>query len=307
MTAPLRCRGLSRWYGEVQGLSGLTADIGPGVVGLVGPNGSGKTTLMRLLTGQICPSRGSVEIFSQPMKPGDHFPFDRLGHVPGEDVHLEDERGIEFLVLMARCSGKSQGDAEQCADKALQKVDMVGFAHKRIREMSKGMRQRIKVAQALLLDPEVLLLDEPLNGLDPVSRRAILDLVRDLGKQGKTVLLASHVLHEVEAVTDRVLLLHHGRLLAEGRASEIRSLMEAHPRKVLLESPDPATLASKFLAAGLVSGIRLEENRLELETANLAPLLNEVRKLGEDGSIHTVTVEDESLESLFDLLLGESW
>lgn len=183
-------------------------------------------------------------------------------------------------------------------------VGLAAAAGKRLRAMSKGMRQRVKVAQALLFDPELWLLDEPLNGMDPVSRRRIMDLIRAHAAGGGTVLFASHVLHEVEAVTDRVLMLHHGRLLAEGRLEEIRALLERQPRRVVLETPEPRRMAARLLDENLVAGVRFQDDgRLYVDALDLPPLLARLQGFGEEGLVEQLEVADEDLEAVFDLLL----
>ena len=259
MSAPaIRCEKLSRWYGEVQGLAGLTAELDGGVIGLLGPNGSGKSTFMRLLTGQIRPSRGYVELFGTRVGPDAYQVFRRVGHAPGEDVHFESEQAGVFLRMLAALGGAHGAEGKRQVDQALEHVDMQDKATVRLDQMSKGMRQRIKVAQALLFEPDLLLLDEPLNGMDPVSRRQVMDLVRRWGESGRTVVMASHVLHEIDEVTDQVLMLHHGRLLAEGRLSEIRELVDRKPRRVTLRGPELRGLAAEMLAA---CGIRYRVHR----------------------------------------------
>lgn len=306
-TPIIRCRGLSRWYGEVQGLSGLDLEVHAGVIGLLGPNGSGKSTFMRLLTGLIRPSRGTVELFGQPVTPGRQDVFAKIGHAPGDDIHFETERAVDFLALIASLGGDSRAESERRANEALDEVGLLDAREKRLNSMSKGMRQRVKVAQALLFDPQLLLLDEPLNGMDPVSRRHTLDLVRRFGAEGRTVVLASHVLHEVEAVTDHLVLIHHGRLLAEGRLGEIRELVDRKPRRLVLDGSDLRGLAAQVLADGLVTGISFEaDGRLALETRELGNLLDRLGQLGSAGQIHSLDVEDQNLEAVFDLLVGET-
>lgn len=303
----IRCEGLCRWYGEVQGLSGVTLEIGSGVAGLLGPNGSGKSTFMRLVTGLIRPSRGHVEVFGARMdRRGRHEVFRRVGYAVGEDVHFESERAVDFLRLLALLGGAGPAQAPALAERALDRVGMTERAGTRLAAMSKGMRQRVKVAQALLFEPDLLLLDEPLNGMDPVSRRATLDLVREWGASGRTVVFASHVLHEVEAVTDRVVLLHHGRLLAEGLLAEIRELVDLRPRSIRLEGAGLAALAAAALAEGVASGVSTQESgEIRLETRRLPELLERLQRAGAEGAIHSMELDDADLESLFALLLEE--
>ena len=308
MSSPaIRCENLSRWYGEVQGLAGLTVTIESGIVGLLGPNGSGKSTLMRLLTGQIAASRGWVEVFGERMVPGTYEVFRRIGHAPGEDVHFETDRAIDFLRFMAALGGDNPRQAKDRSEKALQRTGMLPKADVKLNAMSKGMRQRIKIAQALLFEPELLLLDEPLNGMDPVSRRNTMDLVRDWASQGRTVIMASHVLHEVESVTDRMLMLHHGRLLAEGRLTEIRDLIDMKPRRASVRGENLRALAAELLAQELVIGLDFaEDGVLHLDTRDLPQLLTRLQEAGIAGQIHSMEIDDQELEMVYDLLVGGS-
>lgn len=308
MSSPaLRCENLSRWYGEVQGLAGLSVTIEKGIIGLLGPNGSGKSTLMRLLTGQIHASRGWAEIFGERVAPGKQDIFRKLGYAPGEDVHFESERAVDFLLLLARLAGERGQKAKDLADRALDHVGMTSKADVELKAMSKGMRQRIKVAQALLFEPPMLLLDEPLNGMDPVSRRTTLDLVRSWAERGNTVLLASHVLHEVEGVTDHMLLLHHGRLLAEGRLTDIRNLIDQKPRRATIRGEDLRQLAAALLSEELVSGLDfVDDGCLHLDTRDLPGLLARLQEAGSEGGIHGLETDDQELEMIYDLLVGEA-
>ncbi|HEX9793834.1 MAG TPA: ABC transporter ATP-binding protein, partial [Planctomycetota bacterium] len=267
----------------------------------------GKTTFMRMVTGLARPSRGFVEVFGQRMGPDSWAQFRRIGYVPGDDVQFETERAIDFLVMLARLGGENGVAARARAEKALNEVDLLSAGEKRLSAMSKGMRQRVKVAQALLFDPELLLLDEPLNGMDPVSRRKMMDLVRRYDADGRTVVFASHILHEVEAVTDRVLMLHHGRLLAEGRLEEIRALLERKPREVRLDTSRRREIAATLLSEERVSGVSFgEDGRLVLATRDLDGLLARIADFGADGGIEGMEIADENLEVLFDMLVGEA-
>ena len=303
----LRCENLSRWYGEVQGLAGLTVTIEHGIVGLLGPNGSGKSTLMRLLTGQIKANRGWVEIYGQRIVPGTYEIFRRVGHAPGEDVHFETDRAVDFLRFMAALGGDSTSQAKDRAEKALDRVGMLVKAGVKLNAMSKGMRQRIKIAQALLFEPDLLLLDEPLNGMDPVSRRSTMNFVREWAGLGRTVIMASHVLHEVEGVTDRMLMLHHGRLLAEGRLTEIRELIDMKPRRASIRGENLRVLAAELLAQELVIGLDFgADGLLNLDTRNLPALLDRLQEAGIHGQIHSLEIDDQELEMVYDLLVGGS-
>jgi ABC-2 type transport system ATP-binding protein len=262
---------------------------------------------MRLLTGQIAASRGWVEIFGERMVPGTYEIFRRVGHAPGEDVHFETDRAIDFLRFMAALGGDNPRKAKDRAEKALDRTGMLSKADVKLNAMSKGMRQRVKIAQALLFEPDLLLLDEPLNGMDPVSRRNTMDLVRDWASQGRTVIMASHVLHEVESVTDRMLMLHHGRLLAEGRLSEIRDLIDLKPRRASVRGEHIRPLAAELLAQELVIGLDFaEDGVLHLDTRDLPQLLARLQEAGLAGQIHSMEIDDQKLEMVYDLLVGGS-
>jgi len=309
MSAPIiHSEGLCRWYGEVQGVSGLTLTINSGVVGLLGPNGSGKSTFMRLVTGLIRPSRGYVEVFGIRMDgPKRHEVFRRVGYAPGEDVHFESETAADFLSTMALLGDASPAQAADAVEKSLTQVSLLDRADTKLSAMSKGMRQRIKVAQSLLFEPELLLLDEPLNGMDPVSRRATLDLVRAWGAAGRTVVFASHVLHEVESVTDHLVLLHRARLLAEGRLADIRELVDTRPRRVRVDGTGLAAFAAAVLADGIATGVNADgDGSVQLETRRLPELLSRLGDLGATGAVQGLEVDDADLETLFAMLMEES-
>lgn len=307
MKPALVCNNLSRWYGEVQGLAGLNLNLGSGVYGLLGPNGSGKSTLMRLITGQIRPSRGSIEIFGELMKPGNQKLFRKIGYAIGEDIHFEAERAIDFLKLLATLNGASRNTAEKVAIEALRFMGMEEKGHVRLNQMSKGMRQRVKVAQAFLFEPDLVLLDEPLNGMDPVNRIKTIEKVREWGERGKTVLLASHVLHEVESVTDKLIMLHHGRLLAEGKLKDIRDLIDSKPRRATIQGEHLRDLIADLINKEIIIGFNQESEKCyQLDTENLDELLKYLREYGKKGYIQTLETDDQDLELVYDMLLSES-
>ena len=308
MSSPaIECKNLSRWYGEVQGLAGLNITLDKGVFGLLGPNGSGKSTFMRLLTGQIHASRGSVKIFGEIMVPGNYRVLRHIGYSIGEDVHFENETAIYFMKMLAVLGGEHGAAATKRAMQALDFMGMAGKANVRLSEMSKGMRQRVKVAQALLFEPDLLLLDEPLNGMDPTNRRQTIDRVREWGESGRTVLLASHVLHEVESVTDRLMMLHHGRLLAEGRLSDIRKLIDRKPRRATIKGENLRQLISELLGDELITGFNQDiDGRFHLDTFDLPVLLEKLSAYGRSGIIETLETDDQELELVYSLLLSDN-
>lgn len=233
----------SRWYGQVIGLNDVTCEIGPGLTALLGMNGAGKSTMMRLITGQLRPTTGSVTVFGmQPFANPEVFKC--LGYCPEIDNFYERMTGRQFVNYMARLSGFGAAEAKARTASMLAKVGMTERADRKIQGYSKGMRQRIKLAQAMLHDPDVILLDEPLNGLDPVGRREYIELLSELANAGKCIMVSSHILYEVEQMTRSILLLHRGRLLATGDLRVIRSLIDKHPHRVRIETSDPRRAAS---------------------------------------------------------------
>ena len=243
----IRVESASKWYGIVVGINRVSLTLEPGVTGLLGVNGAGKSTLLNLMGGLLQPSSGSVnldglEIFANPAALKD------IGYCPSPDHFYEEMTGEGFVAYMGRLSGLSAAEALERARLCCAEVALLDDAKKRIRKMSKGMRQKVKMAQALVHDPTVLLLDEPLNGMDPQSRAQTIGFIRKWGEEGKCVVVSSHVLHEVEAMTSRILLLHHGRVLASGEVPEVREALASRPLKVFLRCAD-----GRALGAALVS------------------------------------------------------
>jgi ABC-2 type transport system ATP-binding protein len=258
----------SRWYGQVIGINDVTCEITPGITALLGPNGAGKSTLLKLVTGQLHPTTGRVRVLGE--RPfGNPRVFRRLGYCPEIENLYDDMTGREFVTLLAAMSGVPGGALKSRVDDAIAVVSMTPNADRKVGGYSKGMRQRIKVAQAIVHDPEVLILDEPLNGLDPVGRREITTLLHDLAERGKCIVISSHILYEVEQMTRSILLMDHGRLLAQGDVYHIRSLIDAHPHRVAIETDRARELAGCLLERPYVLSVRLDnqqETRLEIET-----------------------------------------
>jgi ABC-2 type transport system ATP-binding protein len=224
---------LSKWYGQVSGLNDVTVTVPRGITGLLGPNGAGKSTFIKLVTGQLKPSQGSVRVLDEPIW-GNHAIYRRIGVCPEQDAFYERMTGLDWVTALVRLNGLGERAAAAAAHRALEQVDLVDAAGKKIGAYSKGMRQRVKLAQAIALDPELLILDEPLNGMDPIMRRRTIDLIRTWARAGRSVLVSSHVLHEIEALTSSVLVVNNGRVVAEGNVHQIRELIDEHPHTVLI-------------------------------------------------------------------------
>ena len=290
---------VSVWFGPKVALSELSCSFGPGVTGLLGPNGAGKTTLMRAMTGTIGVNRGTVRV-------GDRNPrSDR-------DVHrhlalvAEDEAVPGGLTV--RQFVRYTADLRRIGDRtapyrALAAVDLLDVAGRRVEDFSKGMRQRAKIAAALVAEPRVLVLDEPLNGADPVQRVALIELFRNLGREGRTVIVSSHVLNEVERLADRVIVLVHGRLAAAGGHRAIRDAMDDRPRHVLVRADHERRLAAALVGLEAVGGVTFDGVRggLVIETTRAGDLALALARLAQDASVrlHEVRALDDSLESLF--------
>ena len=245
-TSIVQTENLSKWYGEVLGVNDVTLTIYPGITGLLGPNGAGKTSLLKLMTGQLKPNQGYITVLNQPVWNNVQLTR-RIGYCPDIELAYQFMSGFEFIAFFATLSGYEKADVKSRSLKVLETVDMLSAKDKPIGSYSKGMRQRIKLAQALVHEPELLFLDEPLTGLDPIGRRHILALLAELVEQGISMVVSSHILYEIEAMTETILLIHQGRILAEGTISDIRELIDEHPHKVYMRADEPRRLAQTCL------------------------------------------------------------
>jgi len=305
MTATLEYVRASRWYGPVIALNDVTTTVGPGVTGLLGPNGAGKSTFLKLAAGQLAPSQGEVRVLGRPAW-GSPELFHRVGVCPEPDAFWEGLTGFQFLMALLRLTGFDDAECRRRAEQALEQVALTEARDRKIGGYSKGMRQRIKMAQSLAHDPQVLLLDEPLSGMDPVNRRRIVDLVKKLGREGRTVLVSSHILHEVEAMTRRVLLIHNGRILAEGDVREIRDLMDEHPHTVALRARDPRALARAVVGSTHVLSLTFgaEGEWVTVQTARPDEFYSSVVDAAVEAGVSEMYSPDENLESVFKYLVA---
>ncbi len=258
----------SRWYGQVIGVNDVTCDFAGGITALLGPNGAGKSTLLKLITGQLRPTTGRVSVFGE--KPfANARVLRRIGYCPEVDSSYDDLSGRQFVALLAAMSGLSGRLLQQRVGEAIDRVGMAPNADRRIGGYSMGMRQRIKLAQALVHEPALLILDEPLRGLDPLGRREVTQLLVDLAGAGRGIVISSHILYEVEQLTHNILLMHRNRLLAQGDVYQIRRLIDAHPHRIAIATRQARALAKELLDLPFVLSVRLsdaEEASLEVET-----------------------------------------
>jgi ABC-2 type transport system ATP-binding protein len=290
---------VSVWFGAKVALSELSCSFGPGVSGLLGPNGAGKTTLMRAITGTISVNRGRVTVDGRDPR-RDRRVHARMALVPEDEAvpaGLTARQFVRYSAELRRVADRGAPDA------ALAAVDLLDVADRRVDGFSKGMRQRTKVAAALVSDPQVLVLDEPLNGADPVQRVALINLFRRLGAEGRTVIVSSHVLHEVERLADRVVVLVHGRLAAAGGHRAIRDAMDDRPRHVLVRADQGRRLAASLVGLDAVRGVSFDPARdaLEIQTTRAGELAVALPRLARDAGVRLLEVRplDDSLESLF--------
>ncbi len=307
MTSIIDFDGVSKWYGNVIGLNKLTLRIPAGVTGLLGPNGAGKSTLLQLATGQLRPSQGTVRVLGQSV--WDNPALARhIGLCPEQDAFYEWMTGLDFVRTCVLLTGAGRREATALAERALHQVGMTDNMSRAIRGYSKGMRQRTKVAQALAHGPRVLFLDEPLSGTDPIARRDLIDTIGDLASGGCSVLVSSHVLHEIEALTPNIVLLHRGRLVAEGHVRQIRELIDRHPHRIVLLCDANRTLAARLAACADVDGIKFLENDggLLVETRQPDVFYARLPNLAQESGLamREVYSEDDNLKAVFKYLVN---
>ena len=238
---------------------------------------------MKLITGQLKPSKGDVKVLGESIW-GNPTLFSRIGFCPEQDAFYERMTGIEWVTALVRLNGLDDKAAKTAAERALTAVDLMDAANKKIGAYSKGMRQRVKLAQAIVHDPELLILDEPLSGMDPLGRRKTIRMIREWAKQGKSVIVSSHILHEIESMTPNILLINNGRILAEGNVHQIRDLIDTHPHSVYVRASDPRGLAREFLTRDDVISMRFERERRRRRDGQARPVLRAAHRAGGGGT-----------------------
>jgi ABC-2 type transport system ATP-binding protein len=297
---------ISRFYGEVLGVNRVTLSIPPGITSLVGPNGSGKTTLMNLITGLVRPTRGSISVLGvAPTDPERLFRL--LGYSTQFDSFPKGLTGFQFIYSFLRLFGYDHAECERLAWKSIERVNLVEPAKRKVAGYSKGMRQRIKLAQAIAHDPRVLILDEPLNGLDPLVRAETIALFRELAAEGRHVIVSSHILHEVDMISDQVILMSNGYVVAEGKIQGVRDEISDQPMQVLIRCNRPAALASKVFDEASVVEARLHADGGGLliktrDAGRFYRLLNHIALNGIE--IESVAPVDDNVNSVYEYLIG---
>lgn len=297
---------VSRFYGEVLGVNRVTLTIPPGITSLVGPNGSGKTTLMNLMTGLIRPTRGTIRILG--IAPDDPEKLFRIaGYATQFDAFPKGLTGFQFVYSFLRLFGWDLARCETLAWKSIDRVNLREAAHRKVAGYSKGMRQRIRLAQAIAHNPRVLVLDEPLNGLDPLVRAETIALFRELAAQGRHVIVSSHILHEVDMISDQVILLSNGYVVAEGKIQGVRSEIREHPMQVLIRCNRPGVLASRVFEQDSVVEARLHADGggLLIKTRDADRFYRLLNHIALDGiEIESVAPADDNVNSVYEYLIG---
>lgn len=300
----IRAQRVGKWFGEVIAVNNCTVNVGAGVVGLLGANGAGKSTLFKMLAGLIEPSHGQVMVHGRKLR--DEVGWYRLvGFCPESDALPEWQTGREFLSLSLRLMGLEKEDLNRRVDYWLARFDLTEAGNRRLGGYSKGMRQKVKLAQALAHDPEVIFLDEPLNGMDPVSRKQTIDLVRELGEAGRTVLVSSHILPEVESMTSDIILIDRGKVLAEGKVTEIRDKISDHPTTVALASGEARAVAAFLIGRPHVVSVQVQDDgRVVVRTDHALEFYRALPGWVLDNGlkIEEIITLDDSLEAVFQYL-----
>jgi ABC-2 type transport system ATP-binding protein len=299
-------QGCSKWYGHVLGVSDVSWKLAGGVVGLLGPNGAGKSTLIKMMGGLIRPSRGSLTVYGR-------SPFDdvavrrRIGYAPEHENTWDELTALELVTAMARLAGVTAARAAPAARDALAQMGMTAAMHRKVRGFSKGMRQRTKLATAIAHDPDFLLLDEPLTGVDPLARVDIVERIKQLGAAGKTIVVSSHVLYEIEALTSEIVVIYRGQVLAEGNVYEIRKLIDRHPHRIRVECDRPRAIAGELAAEDHVARISFERGGLVLETRDPDRCYDHIAAavLAKDVTVTALSSPDNNLGAVFEYLTGD--
>jgi ABC-2 type transport system ATP-binding protein len=296
----------SKWYGHVLGVSDLSWTLRGGIVGLLGPNGAGKSTLIKMMAGLLRPSRGTLTVFGED-------PFAnvavrrRIGYAPEHENTWDELTALELVTAMAALAGVPSKHARAKAEAALAQMGMTYAKDRRVKGFSKGMRQRTKLATAIAHDPDFLLLDEPLTGVDPKARIEIVEQIRRLGEQGKTVVISSHVLYEIEALTTEIVVVYRGQILAEGNVYEIRKLIDRHPHRIRVECDKPRAIASALAGEDHIARIVFERGAVLVETREPDRCYEQIGDavLAQQVAVSTLTSPDNNLGAVFEYLTGD--
>ena len=300
---------VSKFYGEVLGVNRVSLAVEPGITSLVGPNGAGKTTLMNLMTGLLRPTKGTLRVLGIPPSDAERF-YKNVGYCSQFDAYPKGLSGYDLLFSMLCVHGMSKTQADEITWKMIERVGLTEAAKRKIAGYSKGMRQRIKLAIAIAHEPQVLVLDEPLNGLDPMARSEVTELFRTLAASGMHVIISSHILHEVDMISDRVIIMSNGYVVAEGDIQGVRSEMEEHPMQILVRCNKPSIIAAHVFEQESVVEVKIQQDGQGLLVATRNPdkfytLLNRI-VLDNQIGIEAVAPADDNVHSVYQYLIGSN-
>jgi len=306
MNPLLQTEKLCKWYGNILGVIDLDLAITPGIKGLLGPNGAGKSTFLKLISGQLKPSRGTLRLFGEPVFDNPLL-FKRVGFCPEYDSYYSEMSGWDFILFLAQMHGFRELAREK-AEIALTQVGLMESRDRLVKTYSFGMRQRLRIAASIVHEPELLLLDEPLRGIDPLWRIRLIRFFKEYEKKGNTLIVSSHILPEIEAMTTDIILIHQGKIFAEGDINYIRSLIDAHPHQISIRSSQRKWLAEQFVKEDFIRNVHIPPDspvvvfqtaKRELFFARLMDLIAE-----HDIDVEEITSPDDNLQAIFDYLIG---
>lgn len=306
MSNQITLENVSKFYGEVLGVNHVNLAIPSGITSLVGPNGAGKTTLMNLMTGLIRPTRGTIRILDHQVDQPEQL-FKLVGYCTQFDSFPKGLTGYQFIYLYLRLFGYPAQMADDLAWRAIERANLTDAANRKVAGYSKGMRQRIRLAQALCHDPRVLILDEPLNGLDPLARAEMIAMFRSLAAEGCHVIISSHILHEVDIISDQVILLSNGYVVAEGKIQDVRSEIREHPAQILIRCNHQRDLASRLIDSGDAMEVRLHQDGrgLLIKTGDADRFYLALNRLVQNGiEVESVVPADDDVHSVYEYLIG---
>jgi len=307
MCSVIKGENLSKWYGNILGLNEISINVSSGIQGLLGPNGAGKSTLIKILTGQLKPNIGEIKIFDEEVF-NNHKLFKRIGYCPEFDAFYRDVSGWEFIHFKSTLFDYGKEEAKERAYSAIEKVGLTESKDRRITEYSLGMRQRLKFASSIINDFDLLILDEPLRGVDPLWRIKIIKMLKEFESAGKTIIVSSHILSEIESLTNNVILIHQGKVFAHGDIHEIRDLIGSHPHKVSIVCEETRELTKKMIGNKLLLSIQFldNENKVIFETDKRDRFFDSLTSIISSSGINVteITSPDDNLQSVFDYLIG---
>ena len=307
MSIVLKADKLSKWYGNILGISEISVQVSPGIQGLLGPNGAGKSTFLKIASGQMQQNLGQITIFGEKVY-NNHTLFNRVGFCPEYDSYYKEVNGWEYIEFLAKLHGFKGKKATDKAGIALDRVGMADNAKKKISAFSLGMRQRLKVAASIVHDPDLWILDEPLRGIDPMWRVKIIKLIKEFESAGKTVIVSSHILPEIEAMTNNITLIHQGKIFAHGDIQEIRDLIDRHPHQISIQCKSPRLLAEKLINHEFVLNVQFNDgdNKVVIFTNHRDKFFDSAMQIVVDHKIDVeeITSPDDNLQAVFDYLIG---